>query len=1312
MRHPSVLTARLLALLTALACLTTPADLVAQSCAPTPENPIPCCGNGVCNLLEDGINCPEDCDICGDGICGPDETEDSCPNDCASVCIPQGCAGRCGEIFDCSEEPIDCGPCDTCGTPRFSVSPPNPLAYQSIMFTADSTTIIDPPAPHWQFGDGTEDYGAAVSHIYEAPGTYNVVLTATEAVCQSQRSTTVPVTVRDSFNCDVVPSGEPCCGDGVCQGGERPSCPLDCPLECGDGICAPGEDCPGDCCFSGYTCDAGCAPLPDFEVSNPNPSVFEWVTFTAKPENIVGDSVNWDFGDETHCDNCPRTVKHQYTRTGSFPARLTATENVCFHGQVGSPRIITVGAPPMRDDAQMVSSSLPACLRPGEPRPGSILVRNTGGTTWANVHGQHLALAQGAEVVSGGDAAISGAVVVPPWQLHEFPFNLASATAGTHTLKFQMQNVHGYFGEPLLHRLTVASDCPDVPPPTGDFTCTASVRTQAGEPMAGVPITLSAFVMDSDGTLQIAMSPDQRYTDTGGLAHLALTKPLGVVVNQLACGAEGIDATTDETQIVSDPVDVPVPTHIDLNLVAVPTFNPIAYFPGLKSGYGVARLYQRGAYDKPVVVPTPFDPNEQTEKHFTHEKLAQLFAPFLDEAWERGYDVWLMKTKTGQNIHEQAAEFAQLIDLAAARQGPEATTIVAGYSLGGLTARLATARYQADHQWATELGLRWVMPVSLIGFGDAPLAGANASFGLQDALWSIHGSDAEAAANLNSCGAQQLLQRSYPRGRSNHRSFFETGAEIAFETDGAHSGVYDRYDRDAHVALCDSGPAVFSVGLNGDGFADGIPMVAFSDGTPAHPLACYGGQLDLDATGRDVCDDLPSIVFPPIPYPFAVTLGERMFKVQRYLDPDVEVLADADDIRPGSRLSLARATQCKDIPGLPGNGKACAGIEKQYVSPVFIPLDSALPAGAPFVATWHASFNAVHGKGVDENLSQLFAQMDAVTDHAAAGPDPTTVVTHQPADALLGSAPVTVTYSNVYAPGETHLQITDDGPVPLPRHVHGSPLRYYKLSSTVAADVSRDRPIEICIDYGGVRFMDEEQIKLFQYQEFGWADITAVNDPAAKRVCGNTTRLWPREIGRCRWPFAIFEPVNEQPVVVASGDLIAEADGPTGAAVTLSAAGSYDPDLEPLALEWKDSSGATLGHDRTLAFRYPIGQSSVTLSASDPRGGSGSHTVSILVQDTTSPQAVVSVAGRGVRTIRVAAADAVGVVRVVVRIDGVEQPALTQAPYEYSWNTGQESPGLHLVDAVAWDEAGNAGIAPPVEILVGAPPPPPPPPDL
>jgi hypothetical protein len=81
------------------------------------------------------------------------------------------------------------------------------------------------------------------------------------------------------------------------------------------------------------------------------------------------------------------------------------------------------------------------------------------------------------------------------------------------------------------------------------------------------------------------------------------------------------------------------------------------------------------------------------------------------------------------------------------------------------------------------------------------------------------------------------------------------------------------------------------------------------------------------------------------------------------------------------------------------------------------------------------------------------------------------------------------------------------------------------------------------------------------------------------------------------------------PTVTASGDLVAEATGPSGAAVSFDAATASDLVDGSLAATCDAVSGAV----------FPLGVTTVTCSATDLSGNTGSDSFTITVQDTTPP---------------------------------------------------------------------------------------------
>jgi hypothetical protein len=76
----------------------------------------------------------------------------------------------------------------------------------------------------------------------------------------------------------------------------------------------------------------------------------------------------------------------------------------------------------------------------------------------------------------------------------------------------------------------------------------------------------------------------------------------------------------------------------------------------------------------------------------------------------------------------------------------------------------------------------------------------------------------------------------------------------------------------------------------------------------------------------------------------------------------------------------------------------------------------------------------------------------------------------------------------------------------------------------------------------------------------------------------------------------------------------------------------------------------------------------------------------------------------GTGTLAVTATDDVGVVRVQVRLDGVDLGVVyTAPPYVLTRNTVAVSNGCHTLTAIADDAAGNRGGSPPLQVTVNNP---------
>jgi hypothetical protein len=92
---------------------------------------------------------------------------------------------------------------------------------------------------------------------------------------------------------------------------------------------------------------------------------------------------------------------------------------------------------------------------------------------------------------------------------------------------------------------------------------------------------------------------------------------------------------------------------------------------------------------------------------------------------------------------------------------------------------------------------------------------------------------------------------------------------------------------------------------------------------------------------------------------------------------------------------------------------------------------------------------------------------------------------------------------------------------------------------------------------------------------------------------------------------------NHPPTANAGTNQIMEATSPAGAVVTLSGSGS-DPDNDSLTFTWSEN-GSNLGTGAQITVTLPIGMHTITLIADDGRGGTGTSTVQISVQDTKPP---------------------------------------------------------------------------------------------
>lgn len=270
----------------------------------------------------------------GEGGIGTGDPED----------IPDGERGEDGPPC-----PIVCVPPDD---PYTGWEPLYPTSGTVVTFTGGVITGTPPITFTWSLGDGTFDAGQVITHIYELPGDYPLLMTATNYCGQASLSDTItvlescePVTGTD-FTWDPL---EPIAGELVTFTGTATGTPpIDYLWEFGDGITATGKtvqhiyemdgvypvmlvtrnDCGEEFVSYDVTVLPGCVPphMSDFVWEPPVPFVGELVTFYGISSGTLPMTFTWDFGDGGFAFG--ELVEYIYEMPGLFTVTMIV-ENEC-----------------------------------------------------------------------------------------------------------------------------------------------------------------------------------------------------------------------------------------------------------------------------------------------------------------------------------------------------------------------------------------------------------------------------------------------------------------------------------------------------------------------------------------------------------------------------------------------------------------------------------------------------------------------------------------------------------------------------------------------------------------------------------------------------------------------------------------------------------------------------------------------------------------------------------------------------------------------------------------------------------------------
>jgi hypothetical protein len=134
----------------------------------------------------------------------------------------------------------------------------------------------------------------------------------------------------------------------------------------------------------------------------------------------------------------------------------------------------------------------------------------------------------------------------------------------------------------------------------------------------------------------------------------------------------------------------------------------------------------------------------------------------------------------------------------------------------------------------------------------------------------------------------------------------------------------------------------------------------------------------------------------------------------------------------------------------------------------------------------------------------------------------------QPTDPATGTAPATLTFSNVTTAGTTTVTSSGTGTPPPAGFKLGNPPIYYDLATTATFSGT----ITVCFKYTPTAFSKPGNLKLFHGGASGWTDVTTSNNVSTGTICGNVTSLSPFVFAELRYDFVgFFAPVDNNGVL-------------------------------------------------------------------------------------------------------------------------------------------------------------------------------------
>lgn len=131
------------------------------------------------------------------------------------------------------------------------------------------------------------------------------------------------------------------------------------------------------------------------------------------------------------------------------------------------------------------------------------------------------------------------------------------------------------------------------------------------------------------------------------------------------------------------------------------------------------------------------------------------------------------------------------------------------------------------------------------------------------------------------------------------------------------------------------------------------------------------------------------------------------------------------------------------------------------------------------------------------------------------------------ADATGGASPVSATFDEVTAAGESSVSVSSEGPTPPATFQLGDPAVYYTLSTTATFSSAT-----VCINFaGGAYYSDPTLLHLLHYEGGVWVDVTSMLEPWGGTICGVVSSFSPFVVAQLHYAFnGFFAPIDKQPV--------------------------------------------------------------------------------------------------------------------------------------------------------------------------------------